>query len=123
VHTYAEAYRPDDPRWIVVREALQRVGRTARERGLPVVLFVHPVLVSLDRRYPFTSEHAQVLRAARQAGLQAFDLLEAFQGQRAEDLWVHRSDQHPNERGHALAAAYAAERLRAVLPPCERAGI
>jgi hypothetical protein len=98
------------------------MGRTSRERGLPIVLFVHPVLVSLDESYPFAGVHAQVLQAAREAGLSAFDLFDAFRGHNAEDLWVHRSDQHPNERAHAIAADYAAQRLRERLPSCKRAG-
>jgi len=120
VRTYSEAYRRDDPRWQEVEQALQRMGRTSRRRHVPIVLFVHPVLVSLDGHYPFAAEHAQVLEAARAAGLAAYDLLEPFAGRRAEDLWVHRSDQHPNERADAIAAAYAAEKLRALLPRCDR---
>jgi lysophospholipase L1-like esterase len=123
VSTYTSAYRADDPRWKTVEEALGRLARTSRERNLPVVLFVHPVLFRLDQRYPFAAVHRQVVEAATRAGLPAFDLFEAFQGRRAEDLWVHRSDQHPNEIGQALAADYAAARLAPLLPACKDAGV
>ncbi len=118
IRTYTEAYRQDDPRWQTVEAAFARFARTAQERHLPILLFVHPVLFRLDATYPFAAVHRQVLAAATKAGLPAFDLFPAFEGRRAEDLWVHRSDQHPNEVGHALAAAYAAAKLKPFLPSC-----
>jgi hypothetical protein len=96
------------------------MGRTARERGVRVVVCVHPILFRLGPSYPFARIHQQVLDAARRAGLDAVDLAAAFDGTQPEDLWVHRSDQHPNQIAHALAARFAAERIRPLLPPCGR---
>jgi hypothetical protein len=121
VHTYREAYQPTGPHWQVVEAALARLGRTARQRGVKVIVFVHPILFRLGPSYPFAAIHRQVVDAARNAGLEAYDLVDAFAGQRAEDLWVHSSDQHPNQIAHALAAAYAAERIRPSLPACAAA--
>jgi hypothetical protein len=121
IRTYTQAYRTDDPRWKTVEDVLARMGRISRERQLPIVLFVHPVLVQLDNRYPFAAVHRQVLEASARAGIPAFDLMEAFRGRRAEDLWVHRCDQHPNDIGQALAARYAAEKLSPFLPHCAAA--
>jgi hypothetical protein len=122
VQTYRDAYRPTDPRWHVVEAAFVRLGRTARLRGVKVVVFVHPILFRLGPSYPFAAVHRQVVAAAQSAGLEAYDLADAFAGKRAEDLWVHRTDQHPNEIAHALAAAFAAERIRPLLPACGVAG-
>ena len=43
------------------------------------------------------------------------DLQETLRSEPAEELWVHPTDHHPNERAHALAAervaAFLAERV------------
>ena len=122
VHTYRDAYRPADPHWQVVEAAFARLGRTARLRGVKIAVFVHPILFRLGPSYPFAAIHRQVIEAAQHAGLEAYDLADAFAGKRAEDLWVHRSDQHPNEIAHSLAARFAAERIRPLLPACDAAG-
>ena len=45
--------------------------------------------------------------------IDVLDLFPAFQGQRERDLWVHPSDQHPNEKAHAIAARAMADYIRA----------
>ena len=72
--------------------------------GIPVGLVVFPVLVELNKDYPFREVEELILRFGRENGLPAHDLLPAFLGQNAPDLWVSHFDQHPNEKGHLLAA-------------------
>ena len=116
--TWQEAYSTSDPRWLAVMESLQRMASLSRQRETPIVLFVHPTIHHLGANYPFADLHRQVITTAQDYGFIAYDLFEAFEGQRAEDLWVHQSDHHPNDIAHAITARYAAERLSAVLPPC-----
>ncbi len=57
-------------------------------------------------------------------GIPVLDLLDAFEGQPYEELWVHPSDQHPNEDGHYIAAEALADfvRLEHLLPDGPKAG-
>jgi hypothetical protein len=49
----------------------------------------------------------------RESGMPTHDLLPAFLGHDATELWVAPEDQHPNPQGHAIAA-------RSLLPFTER---
>jgi hypothetical protein len=118
VRQYFGDHDPEGEPWRRTVRALERISSLAAERGIPAFLFVHPVLFRLDDAYPFAALHAQVTRAAQAAGLTSFDLLEAFRGQEAERLWVHPSDQHPNEIATRLAARFAAARLAGIPGPC-----
>jgi len=43
------------------------------------------------------------------------DLLPALAGKRADELWVHALDPHPNARAHRLAAEAMAPAVKALL--------
>ena len=62
-----------------------------------------PVLLELDD-YPYDAVEAEVLRFASEAGIPAFSLIEGFRGREPRSLWVAENDQHPNEKGHRIAA-------------------
>ena len=87
-----------------VRHSLMEIGQIARETGIPVVLMIFPNLWKLDDDYPFTPAHRKVAAAAERAGIPVLDLIDAFRGQDGVSLWVHPSNQHPNEEAHAIAA-------------------
>jgi hypothetical protein len=65
---------------------------------------VFPVLVELNRSYPFRGVYDLVEGFARRIGYPTFGLLPAFLGQNAPDLWVSPDNQHPNARAHAIVA-------------------
>jgi hypothetical protein len=52
-----------------------------------------------------------IRETARTNEIPYMDLLDRFKGERYIDLWVHPSDQHPNHREHAIAAAAMADFL------------
>lgn len=118
IRHYRQSYDAGDARWLRMKGSLDRIAELCREKGIPAVLFIHPILFRLDEGYPFSDLHEQVLAASRKAGLTAHDLLGAFRGMNAESLWVHGSDQHPNEEAHRIAAEYAAPLLAPLLPSC-----
>jgi hypothetical protein len=118
VRTYEREYTDPEGAWKTARASLERISHDARESGSRPVLFVHPVLYRLDGGYPFRDIHDRVTAAARDSGFAAFDLLEAFSGHHGEELWVHPSDQHPNDIAHEIAAGFAAEKLAPLLGPC-----
>ncbi len=94
----------NSPRWGECKEVLKGLGQVGREDGFSFVVVIFPVMWELNEGYPFRDLHAEVANACGEAGLACLDLLEVYQGRRAEDLWVHPTDQHPNEIAHGLAA-------------------
>jgi hypothetical protein len=78
-------------------------ARTERA-GAAFGLVVFPVLFGLSGDYVLQRTVDEILAAADAHALPTLSLLPAFSGRRAESLWVSKSDQHPNEAGHALAA-------------------
>jgi hypothetical protein len=116
-HDYFDSIRRSfsSPAWTECKQVLAGMVRVSREDRFRFVVVVFPVLWQLDEGYPFRDLHAEVLRACREAGCECIDLLDVFQGRPAEGLWVHPTDQHPNEIAHHLAAEAVARRLSA--PP------
>ncbi len=94
----------------LLREVVEdRVGSGGR-----VVVAIYPLLHRL-RAYPFREAHEAVAAMAERAGAEVVDLLPAFEGRDARALWVSRADHHPNPAAHALAGAWLALHLGAVV--------
>jgi lysophospholipase L1-like esterase len=98
------SYRDDSPGWLQVQDALRQAAALARRHDFALTVVIFPILWQLDAEYPFAEAHARVAAAASGLGLPVLDLLDAFRGRDGEALWVHPSNQHPNEEGHAIAA-------------------
>ncbi len=98
------AYRDDSPGFSQVQDSLREAAALARRHGFALVVVIFPILWQLDADYPFAEAHNRVRASAERLGLPVLDLLDAFRGRDGEALWVHPSNQHPNEQGHAIAA-------------------
>ena len=90
--------------WEALLLQLERLDRDVRAAGADLTVVLFPLLVRLDGDYPFEALHERIAEACAARGIEHLDLLPAFRGERASELWVHPTDQHPNPRGHALAA-------------------
>lgn len=90
--------------WRRAQKNLLRLRDTARARGADVALVIFPILVELTERYPFRSEVELLVEFGRENGFPTHDLLPAYLGREGSQLWVSPYDQHPNARGHAVAA-------------------
>ena len=108
---YRDLYEEYEEGWQASRRALAEIGELCRARGIPLVVLVFPILVELDGAYPFEDVHARVRRAVEQIGATCVDLLETFRGLDAQALWVHPTDQHPNDEAHGLAARRLSDEL------------
>jgi len=75
-----------------------------------LVVVVLPLLVDLDA-YPFRQTHEAIVRDVGERGVDVHDLLPAFEGASAAELWVHPADHHPNAEAHRRIA----ERLAPLL--------
>lgn len=108
------AHRPDAPGVPMFRAALRDLREQCDQIGATLLLAIHPVLLRLDDRYPLRDAHAFVRAEAEAAGVAALDLLPAFEGRAAEDLWVHPLDPHPNEAAHAIVANALFDEIKAL---------
>ena len=70
--------------------------------GIGFVIF--PILASLDDNYPFKDICDYLEEFAKTQELPLHNLLPSFLGAYAPDLWVAPYDQHPNAKGHSIAA-------------------
>jgi lysophospholipase L1-like esterase len=91
--------------WSRAQHNLRALRDRARASGAVFGLAVFPVLIDLDESHPFAGIQELLVRFARENDIPVHDLLPAFLGRSAPDLWVSPLDQHPNEEAHALAAA------------------
>ncbi len=106
------AYENGHPGYESVARAFERIHGLNADYGVDSILAIFPWLVRLDMEsYPFLKAHRVVETLAEEEGLEVLDLLPAFLGKNAEDLWVHPVDQHPNDIAHEIAARAAFELL------------
>lgn len=101
--------------WDLAQRHLLMLRDMARAQGAVFGLAVFPMLVELDEGYPFRAVSDLLMEFAAARGIPAHDLLPAFLGREAADLWVSPLDQHPNEAGHAVAADSLLPFVRALL--------
>lgn len=107
---YSQAIRdaylnpPKNGSWERAQLNLKRIGAYARSRRIPFGFAVFPILIELDDDHPFAVVEAEVADFGRRSGWPVLDLLPSFKGHPAHELWVSPYNQHPNEKGHALAA-------------------
>lgn len=102
--------------WRREQLALVRLRDLCAERGIPFHLVIFPMLSELDD-YPYADVEDAIARFAADHDIPVLRLLPGFEGRDARELWVAPNDQHPNERGHHIAAdtlyPYVASTLRA----------
>jgi len=98
-------------RWEKMLSELQAGKRIAAEAGAGYAVVIFPFMYRLDDSYPFAVIHRMVEAALREDGIPVLDLFPAFEGESYTRLWVHPSDQHPNDRAHEIAARAIGEFL------------
>lgn len=104
-------FAPTSASWTAFTEDLAEMRAATSAAGSKLLVCIFPLLDSLTGRYPFTPEHKEIAAACDGLRIPVVDLLPAFDGQPADTLWVHPTDQHPNPHGHALARDWIAREL------------
>jgi hypothetical protein len=84
----------------LISEMKERVER----RGSRFLVAIFPIFYNIQRDYPFAGVHRYIAERLRQIGVESLDLQPALSRYPAEKLWVHPTDQHPNELAHAVVA-------------------
>jgi lysophospholipase L1-like esterase len=112
---YRDMYGPANAEgWQRTKEDLRAMQRESRRRGVPVLVALWPLLVDLERDYPFTDVHDKIGRLCEKNEIPFVDLLPSLRGQKTSALWAHPADWHPNELAHRLAAETLAPRVHAL---------
>lgn len=104
---YDYLYSQGSPGWNKAKEALTEFIETCREYNIPCYVVCFPLLYSLDDNYPFGAIHELLRKEVASSGYSRayfVDLFSDLKGKKYTDLWVHPTDQHPNEVVHDLAA-------------------
>jgi len=108
-----ESYEPPGSEgWNLAQESLLRLRDECRSRNLPLLVTIWPFLYRLSGDYPFNEAHATIENFCESSEIPVLDLLPSFTGRNEEDLWVHFSDQHPNEIANAIAAEALLDSIR-----------
>ena len=104
---YLESYFGNEAQtseWRRAQANLLKLQELAREASVPVGFVIFPTLIELNDAYPFRRICDLLQEFAVQHGMPVHNLLPDFMGEDAPSLWVSSRNQHPNERGHQIAA-------------------
>ncbi|HLK10804.1 MAG TPA: GDSL-type esterase/lipase family protein [Candidatus Binatia bacterium] len=98
---YQAGHRRGSDSWMGVKHDIRALGEIGRERRVPIVLMIFPLMEDTRIAYPWIDIHRRVAAAARSQGLKVIDLLPAY---RAAGFDKVRTDSvHPDALGHRLA--------------------
>ncbi|MBW2418959.1 MAG: SGNH/GDSL hydrolase family protein [Deltaproteobacteria bacterium] len=101
----------EQEKWNRTLDFLTEIGRLAESSNSKFAIAIFPFMIELDEDYPLGEIHGLVSERAQRDGTPYLDLLPRFLGRRYTDLWVHPTDQHPNETAHAIASDALADFL------------
>jgi len=109
-YTKMVAKAPGD--WNGAKAALHRLHEALAAQGIRLVVVPFPMVSGLrETPYPFAALLDQVNAFLDAEHIERIDLLPRVIGLVDEDLWVHPTDQHPNDVGHRLFAGGIVESL------------
>lgn len=93
--------------WERMETSLLDLARQGKEAGLRILVVTFPLLPALEKDSPGSSYPSRVLSLAQAAGLDTKDLTPAYRAafQGHDSLFIPYDADHPNARGHDLAAA------------------
>lgn len=111
INTLVNSALAEEGKWRDILALLPKGKRLAESVGARFAVVAFPFMYQLNENYPFHPIHKLVRDTCEGAQIPYLDLFPAFKGQSYMDLWVHPSDQHPNEKGHAIAARAIADFL------------
>lgn len=119
---YAYYHFEGEARWNSVLTAFDRMRAAAEAAHVRILLVVFPVYLGFPsfELYLHGFLHDKVVAAASERGFATLDLLAAFRASGAKPEEVRADPEHPNARGHAIAARAILEKLvkeRATLLP------
>ncbi len=105
IRHYQKGFMEGSSGWEEIKTALRNGKSLSKKHGFQFIVAVYPVLIQLDEKYPFRNIHKTIGNYCESLKIPFADLFNGFVGKKGSDLWVHPTDQHPNEVANRLAAA------------------
>lgn len=100
--------KPDPVLWSRLRTAMATMRDAAARRGIWLLVAIFPESWQVGVASPDTTPQEKLLDLCRELGVACFDLRPAFQAAGGD---LFQDTQHPNARGHAVAADALASAL------------
>jgi lysophospholipase L1-like esterase len=104
IRHYHEGFLETSQGYHSIKAALREGKWLSSKHQFDFIVAVYPVLFKLDERYPFRSIHQNIESFCKSENILFVDLFNAFFGQSDRQMWVHSTDQHPNDLAHRLAS-------------------
>jgi GDSL-like lipase/acylhydrolase family protein len=101
---YIKYLHADRRKWRSVLQGFDKIASLARERKIPVLVLIFPLMRTPWAEYPYRNLHQQVANAAKGKGLYVIDLYAPFLRYTPEELRVSLEDEHPSSLAHQLTA-------------------
>jgi lysophospholipase L1-like esterase len=103
VDHYRRVYQPESRGFTVMQEQLGRLAEYGKSHHMRLYLAMVPDVHNLTD-YKLQFVHEIMKQVAQKNGYTYIDLLPAFNGLSAKDVWAMPGDPHPNGLGHKLMA-------------------
>ncbi|MDP7015336.1 MAG: GDSL-type esterase/lipase family protein [Pirellulaceae bacterium] len=108
-----ESFDEDSAGWRQSRLALSDIQQICQRKGMTHLVVIFPFFHDLDSDdYPFQPIHDTVTKYCQKRKIPVLDLRDSYRSFRGPELWVHPTDQHPNETAHLVAAKAVAAYLK-----------
>ncbi len=107
----------DKKMWNDQQSFLLMIRDVCKQNGIDFHLILFPLLFNLDSHYQFYGVEDKIIHFAEIAQIPVFSLTPGFIGHADHTLWVSLNDQHPNEKGHRIAADTLAPYVWRVVNP------
>ena len=104
VSYYNSLYDNEKKGWQDTEKALADIIMLCRDKNIPCYIVCFPVLYNLDDRYPFHSIRSKVEEVVKKNRGAFIDIFPYLKNRDAAELWVHPTDQHPNEAVHKVVS-------------------
>jgi lysophospholipase L1-like esterase len=99
-----DSYLNEPQKWGRCRDALTEIRDLCRQNDCKLAIAIFPFFVNLNGEYPFQPIHDHVRSFCEKADIPVLDLRDHFRNFDGPELWVHPTDQHPNEQAHQIVA-------------------
>ena len=106
-----QSFHRDSKDWQLCRAALGDIQQMCFDRNISFMVVMFPFFHNLDGDYPFQPVHDAVGSYCKQNHVHFLDLRDHYRDYNGPELWVHPTDQHPNEIAHEIAAHAVANDL------------
>jgi len=107
IRYYRSLYDEGNPGWKTTAKSLWEFSNICESRRIECTILLFPLIFRLDDRYPFKTIHEKIkteIKSGKSNRIHFIDLFEHLKGRNHTDLWVHPTDQHPNEFAHRIVA-------------------